>query len=178
MNDKALQIAIRFAMLDCLAHAGITDLPVIAGNQPTVAQGRVARGVYFWAISDTSRGWQGRKLKTNPSTLQLETVETQFVQTQFQVNVFTPDDPADTVSDTAKDLCSLLRMLVQSNRFTEAMTAVGVGVQMPSPVRAPYFVNDLDQYEQNPSFDFTVSRKIETTQATHEAAPTLSIHRV
>lgn len=178
MNDKALQISIRAAMLDCLAHSGVTDLPVIAGNQPTVAQGRVARGVYFWAVSDTPRGWQGKVLRTNPETMELETVETQFIQTQFQVNVFSPDDPENTTQDTAKDLCTRLRMLIQSNRFTEAMTAVGVGVQMPSPVRAPYFVNDLDQYEQNPSFDFTVSRKIETTQQTHEAATALSIHRV
>jgi len=178
MNDKALRAAIRAALVDCLAHAGVTDLPVIAGNQPSVAQGREPRAVYFWSVSDTPRGWQGRTLKTNPSTFQLETVETQFVQTMFQVNVFTPDDPEDTTSDTAKDLCNLVRMLVQSNRFTEAMTAVGIGVQTPSPIRAPFFVNDFDQYEQNPSFDFTVSRKIETTQATHEAAPTLSIHRV
>ena len=178
MNDKALQIAIRAALLDCLTEAGVTDLPVIAGNQPRVAQGRVERGCYIWPVSDTPRGWQGKTLKTNPSTFQLETVETQFIQTQFQVNVFAEDDPTNTTSMTAKDLCNIVRMLIQSYKFTQAMTAVGVGVQLPSPIRAPYFVNDRDQYEQNPSFDFTVSRKIETTQATLEAAPTLSIHRV
>lgn len=178
MNDKALHIAIRAALLDCLTHAGVTNLPVFAGNQPGVAQGREARAVYFWPVSDTPRGWQGRTRQVNPQTLQIETVEVQYIQTQFQVNVFTPDSPTDTTSATAKDLCNLVRMIVQSNRFTEAMTAVGVGVQVPSAVRAPFFVNDLDQYEQNPSFDFVVSRKITLTQATKEAAPTLSIHRV
>ena len=178
MNDKALQIAIRAALLDCLTHAGITNLPVIAGNQPRVTQGREARAVYFWPVSDTPRGWQGRARQVNPQTMQLETVEAQYIQTQFQVNVFTPDDPTNTTSDTAKDLCNTVRMIVQSLRFIEAMSSIGVGVQIPSSVRAPFFVNDLDQYEQNPSFDFMVSRKITLTQQTKEAAPTLSIHRV
>ena len=178
MKDKELRIAIRAALVDSLAHAGVSDLPVIAGNQPGHAQGRVARGLYFWAVSETPRGWQGRTTRVNPGTLQVETIETQYMQTQFQVNVFCPDKPSDTTSDTAQDLCSLARMLVQSTRFVEAMSAVGVGVQMPSSIRAPFFVNDLDQYEQNPSFDFVVSRKIQTTQQTREAAPTLSVHRV
>lgn len=178
MNDKQLQALIRNTLLDCLTHAGINDLPVIPGNQPSVAQGRVARGAYFWAISDTARGWQGRATVTNPSTLELETVEAQFVQTQFQVNVFSPDDPNNTTALTAKDLCNIVRMLVQSLRFVQNMTSNGVGVQMPSPVRAPYFVNDLDQYEQNPSFDFVVSHKRLTTQQTHHAGIGVDIHRV
>lgn len=178
MNDKQLQALIRNALLDCLTHAGITDLPVIPGNQPSVAQGRVARGVYFWPVSDTARGWQGRTTKTNPATLELETVEAQFVQTQFQVNVFSPDDPNNITALTAKDLCNIVRMLVQSLRFVQNMTINGVGVQKPSQVRAPYFVNDLDQYEQNPSFDFVVSHKRLTTQQTHHAGIGVDIHRV
>src|SRR5690606_26227393 len=177
MNDKPLQILIRKTLLDCLAHAGITDLPVVAGNQP-LTQGRLERGVYIWHMGDTPRGFQGRKLKTNPATLQLETVEHQFVQTQFQVNVFSPDNPASETELTAKDICELVRMLVQSLRFVENMTLNGVGVQMPSPVRNPFFVNDQDQFEANPSFDFVVSHKRITNQQTHEATVSMAIHRI
>lgn len=165
MNEKALGILIRRELLAGLARYGVTDLPVKQGYQPTT-QGRVTRCLYFWALPDTPEGWQYTARSTDPDTLLMTTKETQIIASSYQIGALVPDDPTNLAQKTAKDLTVLARMVVQSQPFIKALTAENVGVRRPSDVRNPQFVNDRDQYEFNPSFDFTVTHKQVIIQST------------
>ena len=73
----------------------------------------------------------------------------------------------------------MARMVVQSQPFIIAMTKAEVGVRRPSEVRNPQFVNDQDQYEFQPSFDFTVTHKQVIIQLTDSIESVeFNIHRV
>lgn len=157
MNEKALDKLIRAELLKGLARYGAIDIPVKQGYQPTT-QGRLDKCIYFWALPDIPEGWQYRKHKTDEAG-QISTTETQIIATSYQVGALIPDDPSDANQKTAKDITVLARMIVQSQPFVIAMTKADVGVRRPSEVRNPQFVNDQDQYEFQPSFDFTVTHK-------------------
>lgn len=165
MNEKALSVLIRQELLEGLARYGVTDVPVKQGYQPTT-QGRVTRCIYYWPLPDVPEGWQYTRRSTDPQTLSLQTSETQIIASAFQVGALVPDDPANISQLTAKDLAVLARMVVQSKPFVSAMKVAGVGVRRPGDVRNPQFVNDRDQFEYSPSFDFTVTHKQVIIQST------------
>lgn len=177
MNEKDLDKLIRAELLKGLARYGVTDIPVKQGYQPTT-QGRLDKCIYFWALPDIPDGWQYRKHKTDEAG-QIRTTETQVIASSYQVGALIPDDPSDSNQKTAKDITVLARMVVQSQPFVIAMTKSGVGVRRPSEVRNPQFVNDQDQYEFQPSFDFTVTHKQVIMQLTDSIDSTeFNIHRV
>ena len=177
MNEKALDTLIRAELLKGLARYGVMDIPVKQGYQPKT-QGRLDKCIYFWALPDIPEGWQYRKHKADEAG-QISTTETQIIATSYQVGALIPDDPSDASQKTAKDITVLARMVVQSQPFVIAMTKAGVGVRRPSEVRNPQFVNDQDQYEFQPSFDFTVTHKQVIIQLTDSIDSTeFNIHRV
>ena len=177
MNEKALDKLIRAELLKGLARYGVTDIPVKQGYQPTT-QGRLDKCIYFWALPDIPEGWQYRKHKTDDGG-QISTTETQIIATSYQMGALIPDDPSDAGQKTAKDIAILARMVVQSQPFIIAMTKAEVGVRRPSEVRNPQFVNDQDQYEFQPSFDFTVTHKQVIIQLTDSIESVeFNIHRV
>lgn len=177
MNEKALDKLIRAELIKGLARYGVTDIPVKQGYQPTT-QGRLDKCIYFWALPDIQEGWQYRKHKADEAG-QISTTETQIIATSYQMGALIPDDPSDASQKTAKDITVLARMVVQSQPFVIAMTKAGVGVRRPSEVRNPQFVNDQDQYEFQPSFDFTVTHKQVIIQLTDSIESVeFNIHRV
>lgn len=177
MNEKDLDKLIRAELLKGLARYGVTDIQVKQGYQPTT-QGRLDKCIYFWALPDNPEGWQYRKHKVNEGG-EISTTETQNIASTYQVGALIPDDPQDDIQRTAKDMTVLARMVVQSQPFVIAMTKAGVGVRRPSEVRNPQFVNDQDQYEFQPSFDFTVTHKQVIIQLTDSIdSVEFNIHRV
>ena len=157
MNEKPLRILLVAQLTAGLAKLGVTT-PVIASHQPTT-QGREDSGIYFYPITDNANGWQSRKYNGVDNVK-----DTQIVETAFQVTALIPDNPASLTQATALDVLQLVRGVVGSLSFVEAMQAAGVGVQRPTSVRTPYFVNDRGQFEMSPSFDFTVSHKRDIIQ--------------
>ena len=165
MKQKELIALVRSELLFGLARYGVTDLPVKQGYQPT-AQGRVTRCVYFWMLPNVKIGAQIRSTVTDPVTLQLRTKETQNWASTFQVGALIPDDPADDQQQTANDITMLLSQIVVSQPFITALTKQNAGLRDVTPIRNPQFVNEQDQFEYNPSFDFTVTHKQSIMQLT------------
>ncbi|RIQ43695.1 phage gateway protein, partial [Bordetella avium] len=67
----------------------------------------------------------------------------------------------------------------QSMRFLQRMSAVGVGVQRPSEILQPSFLNERDDFEFNPNFTVIFTHKRSITQETpHVTRVQSSIHRL
>lgn len=159
MNDNALGILIRQTLLAQLAVQGYPAVRVLSNYQPT-SQGRETGPViYFFPILDNAYGWQSRSGIYDADVGEVVYTETQRYETAYQMMSLAPSDPADLSLPTAKDLLSVARQIVASQLFVNALTENKVGLQRPTQIRTPFFVNDQQQFEASPSFDFTVSRE-------------------
>jgi hypothetical protein len=158
MTDNQLKVLIRSTLLAMLERQGVTDLPVLAGFQPT-GQGRARKGIYFFPVDNNRYGWQHRKDRYDVPTGDQIHTETQHTLSRFQVGAFAPGDPYDIEAPTAEDLTSLAAMLISSQPFIEALTRNSAGLHRITSIRCPFFENDQGQHEAAPSFDFTVSHK-------------------
>ena len=157
MNDKALQIAVRANILAGLSRHGLSDVSVVAANQPT-NQGRVeGPTIYFFPLPESRYGWQHTKRKYDPATSEFKREERQWIESSFQVQCLSNDDPYSTTSMTAKDILNIVAMIIAGRDFIDEMRKLGVGLQRITAIRNPYFVNDHGEFEPAPSFDFTVS---------------------
>lgn len=178
MRQKELIALVRTELLAGLARYGVSDIPVKQGYQPTT-QGRVTRCVYFWMLPTTPIGEQSRSYATDPQSLELRQTETQNLATTFQIGALIPDDPSDDAQQTAIDITILCRQIVKSQPFIRSMTAANAGVRDVTAIRNPQFVNEQDQFEYNPSFDFTITHKQSIMQLTDSISTVeFNLHRV
>ncbi|URG13034.1 hypothetical protein B2_41 [Stenotrophomonas phage B2] len=158
MNQKPLETIIRAELLAAMATlTPPLDLPVILGNQST-GQGRV-NGVYFFRMADGMRGWQSRRYQETAQGLNV--TESQWVETQYQFQALVKNDPLDPDQLLASDVVQIVRSLLGGVNMAERLHSLGVGVQRPSPVLTPWFVNEQNQYDSNPSFTLIFSHRRE-----------------
>lgn len=175
MKQKQLEATIRGALLTLLAEQGV-DLPVMAAFQPS-KQGRVDDGIYFFPVNRGKRGWQSRKYQDDGQAL--TSTESQINESMYQFQAFVEDDVTAPAQLLASDVLAVVRGVVQSMRFTQAMTAAGIGVQRATDIVMPSFVNERDNFEFNPNFTVIFTHHRSITQATAHIEQVVSgIHRI
>lgn len=159
MTDNDLATLLRATLLTRLAAAGLGSVLVVAANQPTT-QGRTdSATLYFFPVTDARYGWQHRKGEYNNGTDEFDYTESQWVESTFQVFALAPQDPANLALPTPKDILHTAALVMNGQKFIQALRGAGVGMQRIGPLRNPFFTNDRQQFEASPSFDFTVSHK-------------------
>ncbi|WMD23303.1 hypothetical protein RAS12_13310 [Achromobacter seleniivolatilans] len=175
MKQKKLEATVRAALLMLLAEQGIR-LPVLAAFQPT-KQGRVDDGIYFFPVNRGKRGWQSRKYQDDGAAL--TATESQINESMYQFQAFVEDDLAAPDQLLASDVLSVVRGVLQSMRFAQAMTAEGIGVQRATEIVIPSFVNERDNFDFNPNFTVIFTHQRNITQATAHIEQVVSgIHRI
>ena len=136
-------------------------LPIIRGEQPQ-REGRTS-GIYFHRIGTTMRGWQARSYElASPTTL--NQTERQITEYLYQFTAVADTDPHDYIE--------LVRMAISSLAFVETARKLTAGVQRPSNILSPTFVNERGQYEQSPNFTvaFTLQQSATKLTASTDAA--------
>ncbi len=151
MTDNEIDIVIRKQLVAQLHEARI-DIVVKAGFQSS-KQGREDNMLIFFPIAETGQGWQGRDYDIQGQNANHQ--ESQQAEKTYQIQAF-----VTTIAGlTATDVIAVVRMIINSLPFVEALRKQGIGIQRASAIRIPYFINDQGNYEQNPSFDFNVTFK-------------------
>jgi len=151
MNRKALEIAVRQALLTSLPSWW--TLPIVAGMQPA-GQGRVD-GIYFWRIGDGKLGWIARGYDKPAASG--EVTERQWSETQYQFSALITDDINDPSQLLAGDALSVVRMTLAGVNVANSLMSQGIGIQRPSGILSPTFINDRGQYEYHPNFSIVLS---------------------
>ena len=154
MTESQAFITVRAAILNALSAYGFASTQVLAGRQPN-KQLPLDNAVYLFAIGEARQGVQGRSYA--PVDGHAGHVERVPVSKTVQVQVFRKHDVMDAADPTASDLCAVVKMIVDSLPFQEAIRAAGVAAHNSTPIREPEFINDAGDYEKNPSFDFDMS---------------------
>ncbi|EFF76099.1 phage gateway protein [Achromobacter piechaudii] len=175
MKQKQLEASVRGALLQLLAEQEIS-LPVLAAFQPS-KQGRVDDGIYFFPVGRGKPGWQSRKYRDDG--VALTATESQINESMYQFQAFVEDDLSAPEQLLASDVLSIVRGVLQSMRFTQAMTTAGIGVQRATDIVTPAFVNDRDNFDFNPNFTVIFTHHRNITQATAHIEQVVSgIHRI
>jgi hypothetical protein len=99
----------------------------------------------------------GRYNKFNISSLDHH--EVQYIEVTFQVSALVLQYPVTPNQYTASDLVNEVASIMQSDNTIFTLNDQGIGILRVTDVLNPYFVDDRDQFEASPSFDFTLVYK-------------------
>ena len=159
ISQKDFEQAVRFLLMLHLPET--FALQIIRGEQPH-REGR-ANGIYYHRIGTTLRGWQARSYALQSPT-ELNQTERQVTEYLYQFTAVADSDPHDYIE--------VVRNVVSSLAFVELAQFYTIGVQRPSNILSPTFVNERGQYEQSPNFTvaFTFQQSATKLTASTDAA--------
>lgn len=159
MGDNDLIRLFRPIIIDGLTSLGYTEVPVLQANQPT-QQGVVSSpAVYFYKVVDKRYGFLGREDKWDEDLSQMGHTESQWYETTFQISAYVQIDVNSLTQYTASDLVNSVAAIMQSDRTRAILMQEDVGILRVMEVRNPYFIDDKDQFEASPSFDFVLTHQ-------------------
>lgn len=142
-----------------LIAAGFTGVTTKQANQPTQQGINTNPTVYFFKVGDHRYGFLRRDDQWDSLTSTMVHTEIQQYETTFQVSTLVLQKPSNPYLYTASDLANEVAAIMQSDNTRAVLLAAGVGILRVTDVINPYFVDDRDQFEASPSFDFTLTHK-------------------
>jgi hypothetical protein len=147
-----------------LSSNGFPDVIVQSLYEPTQQGINSGATIYYYKLPDERIGFVGRTDVYNEEVGNFTHTETQWYESTFQISCLFDQNP-QSLSYTASDLVNLVASIMQSDIAVNTLNAAGVGILRVQRVENTPFVDDRDEYEYNPSFDFTLTytRDIITT---------------
>lgn len=142
------------------AISGIPDIEFAQAYQPTQQGVNSVSTAYLFKVGDVRIGLPLCEDKWDTDTQIMVHTETQVYQTTFQLSALSIQDP--TIGEaqlTASDIVNACAYIMQSQATVEQLIAADVGILNVKEIRNPYFVDDHENFEANPSFDFTLTHK-------------------
>jgi hypothetical protein len=113
--------------------------------------------IFLHKISDNEYGFPQRKDVWNATSGAMNHTENQWIETTYQVNATTTQDPSNTTQLTAGDYVKTTARILGSDVAVVALTALGIGIMRIQKITNTFFTNERSQHEASPSFDFTIS---------------------
>lgn len=87
------------------------------------------------------------------------TTQTQQLQSTFQINALSTQNPNNIAQLTPGDLLAYAAAILQSQATIAALQAQNVGILKIHTLRNVYFKDDRARFESSPSFDFALTHK-------------------
>lgn len=140
-----------------LTARGYSNVSVVAANQPTQQGINTSGTVYFYKVSNKRYGYLSTIDEWDSNNDTMVHTEIQPFESVYQVSGLVLQDPTDTSKPTASDLVNEVAWILQSQNTITTLMNSDVGILRISEIRNPYFTDDRDQFEANPSFDFTLT---------------------
>jgi hypothetical protein len=144
---------------DALIADGFPEVKVKQANQPTQQGVNTAPTVYFFKVANKRYGWLGRNdiWDINAVPPQMIHTESQYIESTWQLTALVLQNPTTPNQYTASDLINEVASIMQSDNTRAILNNSGIGILRVSDIRNPYFVDDRDNFEASPSFDFVLT---------------------
>ena len=110
--------------------------------------------VYIHRISSHRYGFQSSR-SMDMLGEQIET-ETQTIEKVFQIGGEALEETPTLAELTAYDYVENTSIILNSQYARERLKLAGICLLRITDIRNPYFMNERERYQQDPSFDFTV----------------------
>lgn len=161
MLDNQLIAAIVGIIRAGLTAAGTpySTAVVLQSFQPTQEGVPSVPSVFLHKLSDHRYGFLGRQDIYDEAHEIFTHTETQVYESMFQITTLVTQDPANVNQMTASDLANRVAAILQSDATIATLLTSDIQILRVTDVRNPYFTDDRDRNEANPSFDFTLTHK-------------------
>lgn len=136
---------------------GFTGVTVKQSNQPTQQGANTAPTVYFYKVANKRYGFPRWSDDWDADTETMVHTEEQVFETTFSVNALVISNPATPLAYTASDLVNEVAAILQSYNTCAILQESFVGIERISDISNPYWVDDRDQFEASPSFNFVLT---------------------
>jgi hypothetical protein len=137
-----------------LVAAGYENVIVKQSNQPTQQGVPTTATVFFFKVSNKRYGFLGRYDQWIID--QMVHHESQYMEITFQVSSLVLQYPITPNQYTASDLVNEVAAIMQSDNTREILNNNGIGILRVMEIQNPYFIDDRDQFEASPFFQFTL----------------------
>lgn len=156
-----------FAVLNAgLIARGFPDIIAAQNYQPTNQGIPSKSALYVFKIGPDKRiGHVERKdewVFADPPTIPtafMRHTETQWYETDFQISATAIQNPKSTTPLTATDIANMAAGIMQSDVTLNALREKGIGILRIRDISNPFFMDDKNRFESNPSFDFTLTHE-------------------
>ena len=166
MLDNALIQLIISTIIAGETIAGITGTPIKQAFQPTNQGVNTGPTAYLYKIGDHRYGSVQCSDVWNQTSSTIVHTEIEQYETTFQISALATQNPATPTQYTASDILNLIASILQSQVTIATFEAQGMGILRVADVRNPYFLDDRQRYEANPSLDFVLTHKQIITSTT------------
>jgi hypothetical protein len=180
MNDKQIAALFMSELLPRMqAQPGLAAVALARKYQPRQHGANTGPIVYFFKIGDHNHGSPRREDLYNEAGVIFDQTQRQLVETTYQLAAWVPQNPADVAALTESDVLNIVSAIMQSDAILAAFRGAGVGIQRVTDIRNPYFVDERDRFEAEPSFDIVLTH-YRNLSSTLPAVDTFeaNIHRV
>ncbi len=140
-----------------LTADGFTGVTTIAANQPTQQGIPTGPTVYFYKVADRRYGFLQRTDVWDAMTSTMIHTEFQPYETTFQISTLVLQSPLTPNAYTASDLASEVAAIMQSDNTREILYNNDIGILRVTDISNGYFVDDKDNFEASPNFDFVLT---------------------
>lgn len=156
LTDNAL-IQIFYPIIkNGLTADGFTGVVVQQAAQPTMQGVPTAPTVYFYKVGMKRYGYVGRSDRWNSIDSDMDHTESQFYESTWRIQCMVTQNPTTPNQYTASDLADEVASIMQSSSTLDILNSSGIGILRITDIVNPYFMDDRDNYEAMPSFDFTL----------------------
>lgn len=157
MLDNQLIALVIATIIEQESVANIAGTPIKQAFQPTQQGANSEPTAYIYKISDKRIGSPYR----DDVWINNELIHTELQQyeTTFQISVLATQNPSKTNQYTASDIANLIAYILNSDLTIYKLNLQEIGILRVTDVRNPYFLDDRQRYEANPSLDFTLTHK-------------------
>jgi hypothetical protein len=155
-DNQLIQLFLPIIQAGLIAD-GFTDVITKQANQPTQQGVNTGPTVYFFKVASKRYGFLGRWDKWDSLDSEMVHTESQYYETTFQISTLVRQLPMTPNQYTASDLANEVASIMQSDNTRAILNASGVGILRVTDIANPYFVDDRDQFEASPSFDFVLT---------------------
>lgn len=165
MNDNDIIQVFLPIINDGLIADNFNGVTVKQSNQPTMQGVNTNPTVYFFKVGNKRYGWLGRADLWDSLSSQMIHTESQYIESTWQIQALVLQNPLTPNQYTASDLVNEVASIMQSDNTRDILNESGIGILRLTDVTNPYFVDDRDNFEASPSFNFVlVYENIRTSQ--------------
>lgn len=179
MNDNDILILLISVLRTGFTGLSLPDIGIKQSYQPTAQGVPLDPTLFIHKVMAPRYGFPGRFSTYNTMTANFDTVESIWRTPTFQISALAVQNPANVNSLTASDYAEMAADVLQTEATRQTLLQSDVGIYRIMTVRPAYFVNERDRFEQEASFDVTLTHKREFTLTTPAVTATeAEIHRV
>lgn len=142
---------------NALVANGYNGVTVKQSNQPTQQGIQTNPAVYFFKVASKRYGFLARLDEWDAEEEEMVHTESQYIESTWQVSALVLQNPATPNQYTASDLVNEVASIMQSDSTRDILNQSGIGILRVTDLINPYFVDDRDNFEAAPSFDFVLT---------------------